>query len=411
MLYKFFTLIFILLLSLTNFAKTGYYRLISKHDPAHSYTIAWIQLSGKNVILKYDTQENFKINGKLNKTSKKIKFIKYKGLLNAFCELNNLKENTKYVFQIIDSDSKSEIMWFKTLPQGSNARLSIIAGGDSRSRPEIRRMANKMVAKLQPDLVIFDGDFTYSSTKEQWLQWFDDWQLTIANSRLIPIIVVPGNHEKKQDVNKFFNLLEYPHGYYSFNISGKFIHFISLNTQYKIPGKQTNWLENDLKHNQDATWILIAYHKPISPHFSGKAEGTMQYSYWAPLFYKYRIPLVLEGDTHTHKITYPIKPNANGEQGFSIDPKNGTVYIGEGCWGAPLRLANDLKSWTLDAASIDQFKWLWIDSTQIQIRTVLYKSVDSTQTLDFDNRFTIPKGIKIRKINDNQTVFTITKNK
>ncbi len=407
MIRKILSLGLILFFSITIHAKTGYYRLIAKDDPAHSYTLGWIQLSGNQVIVKYDTQENFAKTGELKKTVEHIKFINYKGLKNAFCTITNLNPGTKYVIQIIDSDSKSPIMWFHTLPVGDNIQLSIIAGGDSRSRPEIRRMANRMVAKLQPDLVIFDGDFTYGSTEKQWLQWFEDWQLTIADGHLIPIIVVPGNHERKQDVCKFFDLLEHPHGYYSFNISGQFIHFVSLNTQYKIRGKQTSWFEKDLAAHQDATWTLVAYHKPMRPHYSRKREGDEQYNFWAPIIYKYRVPLVLEGDTHTHKITYPIRPDANGDEGFARDDQNGTVYVGEGCWGAPLRPADDLKTWTRDAASIDQFKWIWINKNEIQIRTVEYQSVDTTQDLSYQNRFTIPRGLKLRKTFDNQEVIII----
>ncbi len=407
MIRKILTFGLVLLINISIYAKTGYYRLIAKNDPAHSYTIGWIQLSGNHAVLKYDTQENFSKTGELKNSIKKIRIIKYKGLKNAFVSITGLKPDTKYVIQIIDSDSQSPIMWFHTLPVGDNIHLSIIAGGDSRSRPEVRRMANRMVAKLQPDLVIFDGDFTYGSTEKQWLQWFEDWQLTISGGHLIPIVVIPGNHEKKQDVCKFFDLLDHPHGYYSFNISGNFIHFISLNTQYKIAGKQTQWFEKDLEQNRDATWTIVAYHKPMRPHYSRKKEGDLQYKYWAPIIYKFRIPLVIEGDTHTHKITYPIRPDDRGDEGFVRDDQNGTVYAGEGCWGAPLRPADDLKSWTRDAASVDQFKWIWITPQGIDIRTVEYHCVDSTQALTYEQRFTLPKGIKTRKTFDGQQVVTI----
>ena len=402
-----FALIAIAFLGYTSEARTGYYRLIIKNDPAHSYTLGWFQLSGQNVVVKYDTRINWLKNKKLSKEIKNVRFIKYKGLENGFCDINQLQPNTDYVVQIIDSDSKSPIFWFHTLPEGKNIKLSVVAGGDSRSHPEIREKANMMVARLQPDMVIFDGDFTYSSTEQQWLKWFDDWQLTIRDGHLIPILVVPGNHERKQDVVKFFDLLQHPHGYYSVDIAGDFIHFISLNTQYTIPGRQTNWFIKDLKSHRDATWTIVAYHKPMRPHYSHKREGDLQYQYWAKPIYENHVPLVVEGDTHTHKITYPIKPDPNGDEGFVRDDQDGTVYIGEGCWGAPLRPADDKKSWTLDAASINQFKWLWISHDEIQIRTVEYLSVDTTQNLMVDNKFSVPKGIKLRQLPDGKDVVII----
>ncbi len=403
----FFSLITIVFLASTLDARTGYYRLIIKNDPAHSYTLGWFQLSGQNVVVKYDTKENWLKNKELSKTLKSIRFIKYKGLVNGFCDIDSLDPNTDYVVQIIDSNSESPVFWFRTLPEGENIKLSVVAGGDSRSRPWIRKKANRMVARLQPDLVIFDGDFTLSSSKCQWRKWFKNWQLTIRDGHLIPILVVPGNHERDQDVVMFFDLQDHSNGYYSVNIAGNFIHFISLNTQYKISGDQTKWFIKDLENNRDATWTIVAYHKPMRPHYTGKREGDLQYRYWAEPIYKNQVPLVLEGDTHTHKITYPIKPDPDGDQGFVRDDDNGTVYIGEGCWGAPLRPADDKKSWTLDAASIDQFKWLWISPDEIQIRTVEYLSVDTTQDISVDNKFSVPEGIKLRQLPGGKDVVII----
>ncbi len=391
-------------------AKTGYYRLIVAANPSYEYTLGWIQINGENPVVWYDTQENYQKTGKLENKITNIKIVKYKRHKHAFARLTGLKPGTKYVVQITDNNSQSPVMWFLTIPTGENVRLSVIAGGDSRTRRKVRRLADKMVAKLQPHLVIFDGDFTTFSKPCEWKRWFKDWQLTIHNGRLIPVFVIPGNHETKNDVLTMFDLHQFPNGYYSVDIGDKFIHLVSLNTQYKIPGEQTQWFVRDLEQNRDATWTIVAYHKPMRPHYSKKPEGEEQYRNWAEPIHKNGVQLVLEGDTHTHKITYPVRPDANGDQGFVRDDSTGTVYVGEGCWGAPLRPADDLKSWTRDAASIDQFKWLWIDKNTIEIRTVEYHSVHNTQQLSPDNVFTVPQGIKLRQMQDGNTVVTI-KNK
>ena len=63
----------------------------------------------------------------------------------------------------------------------------------------------------------------------------------------------------------------------------------------------------------------------------------------------------MESDAHLVKSTWPIRPStdADNEEGFIRDDKNGTVYVGEGCWGAPLRGADDNKSWTRDSDSFN----------------------------------------------------------
>ncbi len=390
------------------FSKTGYYRLIISQNPSFGYTFAWCQINGRNAVVYYDTQENFNKYHKLSKVLKPYKELEYKGLHHFFASFTNLKPNTKYVLKIVDNNSKSKLMWFKTLPYSDSSRLSVIAGGDSRTRRRVRRKANLMVARLQPDFVIFDGDFTTFDTGSEWKKWLKDWQLTIYNGRLIPIMVVQGNHEDTRDVEVVFDLPTQTKAYYSVTVGKNFLHLIALNTQTQIPGKQTQWFEQDLKQNAGATWTIVAYHKPMRPHYSKKKRGDKQYKYWAPLIYKYHVALVLEGDTHLHKITYAIKPDSTGYQGFVKAP-DGTVYTGEGSWGAPLRPADDIKPWTYDAASIDQFKWLWIDQNKIQIRTVLYSSVRKTQQLQYSGRFTIPKGINLRHYNNDGTVFTIEK--
>ena len=398
-----FTLSFIL-----SFSKTGYYRLIIQDNPAFSFTLAWCQLSGENPVVFYDTKQHYDKDSSFRFKISKVKFVHYKGMTNAFVKLAGLQPDTKYVVKIIDSDSQSPTFWFKTLPIDPEQKISIIAGGDSRSHPHIRRMANRMVAKLQPDFVIFDGDFTFHAWGIELRKWLKDWQLTIYNNHLIPILIVPGNHEKLPDLQALFNIAQ--NGYYALPVGLDFLKIIVLNTQFQIPGTQTQWLENQLKQTRDKTWTIAVYHKPIRPHYSGKSQGTQQYKYWAGLFYDYKVDLAVEGDTHTHKITYRIKPDSAGYQGFKRSDK-GTVFIGEGTWGAPLRPADDIKPWTFDAAKINQFKWLWIDKNQIQIRTVLYTSQKQTQQLSPDSHFKIPKGIKLRVYPDSSTVFTVKNQK
>ncbi len=392
---KVFLLTMSVLLVVSLYARTGLYRLVIKADPSYNMTIGWVQFSGKDTKVFFDTRENYRKTGKLSHVASDVTYIRHRGLNNGFVTLSGLKPGTEYVFKVEDNNSSSRLFSFYTIENGDNVRLSVVAGGDSRTNRNIRRMADKMVSKLQPDFVIFDGDFTYSSSGKEWRRWLKDWQLTIRDGRLIPILVVPGNHERDEDVVKFFDLTDFPEGYYSVDIADNFLHFVSLNTQYQIPGQQTEWFINDLKKNQDAYWKIVAYHKPMRPHYSRKREGDLQYKYWAKPIYKYDVSLVLEGDTHTCKTTWPIVPDSTGYQGFTRDDAKGTVYVGEGCWGAPLRPADDIKPWTRDAESINQFKLLWIDKDKIEIRTVKYENEAHVKPVSYQNRFTLPEGIDL----------------
>lgn len=71
------------------------------------------------------------------------------------------------------------------------------------------------------------------------------------------------------------------------------------------------------------------------------------------------------------------------------------MYAGEGCWGAPLREADDSKSWTRDAGKVNQFNWIFISKEKIELRTVKYENVDKIVPLTEETRFNIPEEIDL----------------
>lgn len=379
------------------FAKTDKYRCIWRDNPATTMTIAWNQVSGANPILYYDTKDNGTNISSYNTQQKPSRSIYAKGLNNKFVRLTNLKPNTKYYFIIKDSNSKSQRFWFQTAPDNNDEQLSILAGGDSRNYREGRQNANLLVAKLRPHCVVFGGDMTALDSDTEWSHWLDDWQLTTApDGRMTPIIPARGNHERSnQSIVDLFDVPN-PEVYYALNFGKDLLRVYTLNTMISTSGNQKTWLQNDLKKNQHIQWKMAQYHHPMRPHTARKPEGTSVYKSWAQLFYDNNVQLVVECDAHVCKTTYPIRPSyADGhDEGFVRDSK-GTVYVGEGCWGAPIRPANDSKSWTRAAGSFNQIKWIWVSNDKIEIRTV---KTDNANTVDFlsdATRFKMPSNINI----------------
>lgn len=404
--FVFLTFIFLDTLA---FAKTDKYRCIWRDNPSTTMTIAWNQISGSNPTLYYDTYDNGNNVSKYAYQKNYSKKVSAKGLNNHFVRLTNLQPNTKYYFVIKDSDSKSKRYWFQTAPDNSSERLSILAGGDSRNHRKGRQNANMMVAKLRPHCVVFGGDMTGLDIEREWKNWFDDWQLTIASDgRMTPIIAARGNHEKSNKT--LVDLFDVPNEsvYYALNLGGNLLRVYTLNSMIATGGDQKKWLQNDLKNSDYALWKMAQYHHPMRPHTSKKAEGTRLYKSWAKLFYDYNVQLVVECDAHVCKTTYPIRPTyAKGhDEGFIRDNKRGTVYVGEGCWGAPTRPANDAKTWTRAIGSFNQIKWVWVDSEKIEIRTVKTDNAASVGKLSDATRFKTPKNINLWKPK-NGSVITI----
>ena len=80
---------------------------------------------------------------------------------------------------------------------------------------------------------------------------------------------------------------------------------------------------------------------------------------------------------------------------FARDDVNGIVYAGEGCWGAPIRAANDTKSWTRDAESVNQINWIFVEKDKMEVRKILYENVEEVKELNENDRFSMPENIQL----------------
>lgn len=326
------------------------------------------------------------------------KLDKFKGMYNATVRLKNLQPDTKYFFVIRTSKGKlSKRYWFETISNDSTTRLSIISGGDSRNNRTPRVNANKLVAKLKPHFVFFGGDMTSIDSSSQWEKWFNDWQHTISSDgRITPIVAARGNHERSNEsISRLFSTNSGV--YYALSFGGDLLRAYTLNSESSVSGNQYQWLKKDLKENMSYTWKMAQYHKPMRPHVAKKKENDTIYQTWGQVFFNYGVDLVTESDSHTVKTTFPIRPTTapGHDEGFVIDEDRGTVYIGEGCWGAPLRGNNDDKSWTQASGSFNQFKLIHLDNKQMTIRTVKVDSQSSVSELKLENRFDIPKNLEL----------------
>jgi hypothetical protein len=390
-------LLSITLTSLQIFANVNYVRIMFNSDASHEATLAWNQISGEKPVVYFGTSKPNEFN--FNDSTKVVAFNSAKSMNTHFAQLSNLQANQTYYFSIKDSEGYSVIYYFSTVPDVPTDRLSFIAGGDSRDISETRRKGNKMVAKLKPHAVLFNGDFTGLDTPKQWVEWFDDWEHSIAeDGRISPLVVTRGNHElTNRSIRNLFNV---PHKriYYDVQFGGTLLNIISLNSEIQKFGRQKLFLRNSLKNHEHFDWQIPQYHRPIRAHVAHKKEMNTEYRNFVPLFEKYaNVRLCLENDSHTCKITWPIVQGEGfgSEEGFIRNDEKGIVYAGEGCWGAPLRAADDSKCWTRNAEAVNQVNWIFVDQTKIEVRTVLYENVAEVEELTEESRFKMPVGITL----------------
>ncbi|GIV30650.1 MAG: hypothetical protein KatS3mg029_0001 [Saprospiraceae bacterium] len=226
----------------------------------------------------------------------------------------------------------------------------------------------------------------------------DDWQLTISDDgRLTPIVPARGNHEaSNQTLVDVFDL-PFPNAWYAFNIGGDLLRVYTLNSMMPAGAEQRQWLEADLRANAAVRWKIAQYHHPMRPHTSRKVNKNDLAVHWAPLFERYGVDIAIECDAHVAKVTWPIRlaRGNEGDDGFVRDDLNGTVYLGEGGWGAPLRDADRPRSWTRALGSFNQFKWIFVDKNRIEVRFVLTDGAANVASVSPHDIFLPPPGLSL----------------
>lgn len=404
-------------------AEIARWRLVWTDDPTRTATFVWEQASGENPQIHYGTEDHGTDWTAYPNAMPPSRVNPYRGMNNHFAQFTGLEPDSRVYFVVRDSEGVSARLWFRTAPD-SPEPFTCVMGGDTKSSGDplaAGRYSNKLVAKLRPLFVLFSGDFCSGdgTDDERWRIWLHDWarQTTTPDGRLIPIVPVIGNHEGG-DLTVLHNLFGAPyqsgdaeHTYYSLSLGGGLWHMIALNSQIDEGGAQRAWLEADLAAHKDDTFKIAAYHKPFRPHTESKSENDYQYDQWAQLFYDYGLDIAAEADSHMSKITWPLRPDPEGDHGFVRDDTRGTMFIGEGSWGAAPRDNNDDKQWTMRSGSFNQFKWLHVhpamgdQPARIEIRTVmsawrdaegrLVSGVEGVESLTEDNVFAIPAGISL----------------
>ena len=378
-------------------AKARFVRVTFGLNPYNEASIIWDQNRGEFLGLYLDT-----VDPSVNRYRTKLELSaknSARGMKNHIVRLKDLKPNTRYYFTIKDTEGFGRTYYFSTVSDSPNERFSFIAGGDSRDNRVVRAKADKLVAKLKAHAVLFNGDFTGIDIEKQWKEWFMDWENSIdTDGRITPLIVTRGNHEHSNKV--LVSLFDVPHKkvFYNTVFGGNLLNLVSLNSEIQKVGPQKIFLRNTLAEHANFQWQIIQYHRPVRAHVASKKEMQTQYKNFVPLFEKHKnVRLCLENDSHTWKVTWPIvsSKEADADEGFKRDDVKGIVYAGEGTWGAPLRAADDKKSWTRDAEAINQFNWIFVSKEKIELRTVKYENEAEVESLTEKNRFQMPKNIEL----------------
>ena len=281
-----------------------------------------------------------------------------------------------------------------------------------------------MVAKIRPSFVFFGGDLTDDNASYQMAEWLSDWELSYSEDKIngqtykyIPALLVNvGNHEDNRMtfVCTVFGAEKDRDGkcsnrdtYGAFNVNGSQLRIYNLNSQLRDFAAehtaQTNWLVKDLATEGLKTdWRIGGYHVPALPRTSHKDPLTPAMYKWGRHFYDYKMNVVFESDSHLLKVTAPVK-NADSGGADYTEVEAGTVYLGEGAWGAPLRPADIEASWLKDLYEGYNFQVLQFVGDKLHVRSILFdtdleKIVPVSRVTRAASATALPRNLPIRPV-------------
>ena len=195
------------------------------------------------------------------------------------------------------------------LSENDSSDINFIAAGDWNCNKETKKTIKKMT-KLEPELVVGLGDYTYQNISPQC--WFD-----ISEPIDEKMKIVIGNHDldfqsSYDQLLDHYNLHE---PYYSFNFYN--IHFLAISSEHPFEkgSKQYKFIKSDLEESlQDPSilWRIVFLHKPMytSANFDRKDSENLKNTFHQ-LFEKYQIDLVLSGHTQYYQRSLPLSYNNN----------------------------------------------------------------------------------------------------
>jgi purple acid phosphatase-like protein/calcineurin-like phosphoesterase family protein len=298
-----------------------------------------------------------------------------------FVKLTDLEPGQTYHFRAGSSSSGfcSERK-FRTIALDREP-VRFVAGGDMWIEPATHQLMIQ-AASQSPQFALVGGDMAYADGRLShvnfWDRWLEAWEemMVTPSGHMIPMVLAIGNHEtvggfegRPEDAPYFYNFFKQDqHAYFSRQFGPDIVVYV-LDSGHTNPqgGVQAKWLADEMERTADVKHRFALYHVPCYPSYPGafsvpQAVGGRKH--WVPLFDRYRLTAAFENHYHTFKRTKPLR-------GGKVDPE-GTVYLGDGCWGRTPRKVNETRSWYEAVAASRRHVWL----VDVDGDTVRYRAMD-----------------------------------
>jgi hypothetical protein len=268
----------------------------------------------------------------------------------------------------------------RTLPHDGRP-LRLVTGGDMGPSYLTRKLLRES-AKVSPDVALIGGDVAYANGQlsavdrwDSWLSYYEEEMVT-PEGFAIPVIIGIGNHEVIGGYNGTREKAPFFFGFFGQDENTYFVRKLGANLALYVldtghiaahDGAQTAWLDQAMAAHASSPYSAAIYHIPLYPShraFDGE-RSALGRQHWGPVFDKHGLTVAFENHDHTHKRTPLLKANA-------ISPE-GTLYIGDGCWGREGRPITEGGRWYLERASSVPHFW----SVDVDAGGLTYRAIDA----------------------------------
>lgn len=322
-----------------------------------SITVRWESDLKTNFAVEYG---NDKALGK----TKKAEFLSKRASGYLYeANLTGLITGKKYFYQVTSDKINSEIHTFKN-GVGRNEPFCFVVLGDSRSKPNIFKAITDQIIKIDPAVIIANGDLVAKGGNyDNWQSQFFDPAKEMINH--IPFITAVGDHESDEvdgDNADLFTHFLFPNKdslklWFSYDIGNA--HFTFLDWRYPYSNEMIEWFKKDI-NSSDKTWKFVVMHRPV--YNLGGHRTAWGKNVWPELFTEYKIDIVFAGHSHLYERFYPLRP-------LSQPDAWAVTYITTGGAGASLYEAVQNRSLAF-SESINHFLKVEINKNKIELKAL-----------------------------------------
>jgi len=201
--------------------------------------------------------------------------------------------------------------------------ISIADHGDSSEGMDV---SEAIIADAAAQMVTISGDIAYADGEQSaWDNWFNFQQDSMTS---IPWVTAVGNHENEPG----YEFAPYEHRFdsdgqveseifwYSRNVPGVHMVFMSTEHDYSPGSPQYAWLEQDLSsvNREETPFVIVFGHKPMYSSNSYHGSEVELRDALDGLYYEQRVNLVVAGHDHFYERTWPVR--MSGENGSNVNP-------------------------------------------------------------------------------------------